>query len=176
MNAIDLAAWARPAVDAALLVLMILVMRRLGDDPTAAWRERETALRTIFEDLRGAIAQAEGLARDLDDKLAHRATEIRGLLADRERAAVRPRAGAGDDLGRPADGEGAAPTSRRSRGEPAADLAARVRALAASAMPVEDIARRLDVSAAEVRLLIGIDAAAARAASPPNGAAAGRQR
>ncbi len=144
MTAIDAMAWLRPMADVTLIVLVGLVLRRLGRDPTAPWQAREAALRTVFDDLRALVAQAEGLARDLDDKLADRATELRALLDESAAEARRRRA------------------ARRVEQEPAAagettDLAARVARLARAALPVEEIARRLDVSAAEVRLLIGID-------------------
>jgi hypothetical protein len=153
-----------------LVALVGLVLRRLGRDPAAAWQAREAAFRTVFDDLRALIAQAEGLARDLDDKLAERASELRRLLDESaiearrrrsvQRAEERDRANGADD---------------RHAGDGAPDLAARVGRLARAALPVEEIARRLDVSAAEVRLLIGIGAGSGPS-EPPRAAAAGRQK
>ena len=44
-------AWGRPLADVVLATLLVLVLRRLGRDPALAWRERESALRAIFDDV-----------------------------------------------------------------------------------------------------------------------------
>ena len=64
--------WMGPGLDAAVLLLLAVLVWRLGRDPGAAWAEREARLRTIFDDLRALVAQSEGLARDLDERLAGR--------------------------------------------------------------------------------------------------------
>jgi hypothetical protein len=163
--------WAAPVVDAALLALLVLVLQRLGRDPGIAWRERESALRAIFDDLRGLVAQAEGLARDLDDKLAARAQQLR-RLAEETAAAARACEASHAAVAAPTAPEHVPTAWGNAADTPAArdqasgdDLAARVRALARASLAVEDIARRLDVSAAEVRLLIAIDDTAANGAA-----------
>lgn len=185
-------AWGRPIADVVLAALLVLVLRRLGHDPSAAWRERESALRAIFDDLRALVAQAEGLARDLDGKLAARATELRRLAAESAAAAAHAlssppasRADAGLAADRPLRGRrGMARADDRPDTAPDVDLAARIRELTRAAMTVEDIARQLDVSAAEVRLVIGIEVAAGRmapggstrSAPPRNGATAAERQ
>jgi hypothetical protein len=137
-----------PVLDLVLLALLGAVLWRLRRDPGAAWRAHERKLHQTVEGLRALVAEAEQHARALDAGLAAHARELRGLLAT-----ARP-------------------------GSPAADVtdgtvAARVRSLAAKGASVEDIARRLGVPPAEVRLMVGLQAvrAAARGESGKNGAA-----
>jgi hypothetical protein len=74
--------WLTPALDATLVVLLAFVLWRLGSNPSSAWREREAKLREIFTELRGLVAQAEGLARDLDAKLEGHEGRLRETLAE----------------------------------------------------------------------------------------------
>ena len=145
-------AWIAPALDTVLLALLALVLWRLGRDPSASWRAREQRLGEILADLRALVAQAEGLARDLDAKLAARHERLCAVLATAEA------------------------TARRvvEETEPENDIVERVHALAATAMPVEDIARRLGLPVAEVRVLVGLRAV--RRASAPGGRTPGKQR
>ena len=166
--------WVGPALDVAAVVLLTLVLWRLGRDPGAAWGEREARLKGIFDDLRALVAQSEGLARDLDAKLAARESRLATLLADAERAlddrdaarsarvggaaaerhpaATRAPGAVGAGQGSPVQGAAAADAS------PAA-LAARIESLADAGTAVEEIARRVGVAPAEVRLVIGLKAA-----------------
>lgn len=167
--------WIGPALDVAAVALLAAVLWRLGRDPSAAWSEREMRLQTIFDDLRGLVAQSEGLARDLDDKLAGREMRLRALLAEAEtlaggkvtaapaerpsRVEVRdPLRGHG-----PLEGHGAAGAAPESA--PSAVpldpevVAQRIESLANDGVAVEEIARRVGVAAAEVRLVIGLKAA-----------------
>jgi hypothetical protein len=132
--------WLAATLDLVLLALLVLLVWRQGADPTAAWRAREERLQEIFTGLRALVAQAEGLARELDGKLAGHAERLRTLVT-----AAEPR---------PASAPAA----------PAHDVAARVQELAARALPVEDIARRLALPVADVRVLVGL--AAGRRAEP----------
>lgn len=120
--------WLHPALDVSVLALLGVVLWRLGGDPTTAWRAREEALQTIFGDLRALVAQSEGVARDLDRDLAVHAARIAELLAAAPTAPVR-------------DG--------RER---------EVAALAARGLASEDIARQVGMPAAEVRVLLGLQA------------------
>jgi len=155
--------WIGPGLDVAAVALLAMVLWRLGRDPSAAWSERETRLQTIFDDLRALVAQSEGLARDLDDRLAGRETRLRALLMEAETLVG----------GTPA----AAPAERPSRVEvrdaagdrvgstpsaPPMDpevVAQRIESLANDGIAIEEIARRVGVAAAEVRLVIGLKAA-----------------
>ena len=155
--------WAGQVVDAAVLALLVILLRRLGRDPVAAWRARERALRAIFDDLRNLVAQAEGLARDLDDKLVARVDELRRLAAETAAEAQACDASPADDA-TAADVSGEEPTLLCDEVSPppgeeglALDLAARVRTLAQAGLAVEAIARRLDVPSADVRFLIALD-------------------
>ena len=51
--------WIGPALDAAAVVLLGLVLWRLGREPGAAWHEREERLQAIFTDLRALVAEAK---------------------------------------------------------------------------------------------------------------------
>jgi hypothetical protein len=145
-------AWIAPALDTVLIALLALVLWRLGRDPSASWRTREQRLGEISADLRALVAQAEGLAGDLDGKLAAHHERLRAMMVAAET------------------------TARRAveETEPENDIVERVRTLAATAMPVEEIARRLGVPVAEVRVLVGLRAA--RRASAPRGVTPGGKR
>jgi len=155
--------WVGPALDVAAVLLLGAVLWRLGRDPGAGWDEREARLQTIFDDLRALVAQSEGLARELDGKLAGREERLRTLLTEAQAVT-----------------ETAPPPARRTKVEtrdeaPAAvrldpvATAARIEALADEGAPADEIARLLGVAAAEVRLVIGLKAARVarrRAATP----------
>ncbi|MEO6027935.1 MAG: hypothetical protein ABIR79_13810 [Candidatus Binatia bacterium] len=147
--------WMGPALDVAAVMLLGAVLWRLGRDPGAGWDEREARLQTIFDDLRTLVAQSEGLARELDGKLAGREERLRTLLTEAKAAT-----------------ETAPPPARRTKVEtrdevaaPAAldpvAMAARIEALADGGSSADEIARQLGVAAAEVRLVIGLKAARA---------------
>lgn len=172
--------WAGPTLDLAALALCAAVLWRLGRDPGAGWAEREARLQAIFDDLRGLVAQSEGLARDLDEKLAGRETRLRALLGEAQSAlaeggvepgsarraqrseervpapqakpAVAPAANAAAAGTRPAPATAAAD---------AEEIAERIEELADGGTAVEEIARRVGVAPAEVRLVIGLKAARA---------------
>jgi len=171
--------WIGPTLDVAAVILLAAVLWRLGRDPGAAWGERETRLAAIFDDLRGLVAQSEGLARDLDAKLAGRETRLRALLDEAEatlaapappaarpdRIAVReptaqPAAATASSAAALAMASGPAPSAPTADAEAAA-LAGRIEALADAGTPVDEIARRVGVAAAEVRLVIGLKTARA---------------
>jgi len=144
--------WITPALDTVLIVLLVFGLWRLGRDPSASWRVREQRLGEISADLRALVAQAEGLARDLDTKLAGHHDRLRAALVAAETAARH--------AGEKPDSE--------------SDVIDRVHALAATAMPIEDIARRLGMPVAEVRVLVGLRTA--RGASAPGGGMPGKLR
>jgi hypothetical protein len=131
----ELMTWMGTGLDAAVLLLLAIVLWRLRGDPSAEWDTREAGLRGTVEELRTLIAEAERQARVLDERLAAHAAELRGLVQ-----AARP--------ARPA-----APSAPR---QPVSE---RVRELAAHATPIEEIARRLDLPLAEARLLVGLEQA-----------------
>lgn len=147
--------WVGPTLDVLAVVLLAAVLWRLGRDPGAAWGEREARLQTIFDDLRTLVAQSEGLARDLDGKLAGREERLQALLAEAQAvtsgwsAAEEATAGSSPRIEVRADAL-----------EPAA-MASRIEALADAGTAVGEIVRRLGVAAAEVRLVIGLKAARA---------------
>ena len=157
-----------PTLDIMAIVLLAAVLWRLGRDPGAPWSEREARLQTIFDDLRTLVAQSEGLARDLDGKLAGREERLQALLAEAQ--AVTSGQGAAEEAipGRPPRLDLHAEASRASAGsvvtgvgasalEPA-EMASRIEALADAGTAVGEIARRLGVAIAEVRLVIGLKA------------------
>ncbi len=159
--------WMGPALDVAAVLLLGAVLWRLGRDPGAGWDEREARLQSIFDDLRTLVAQSEGLARDLDGKLAGREERLRSVL--KEAQAVLETA--------PAPAPAPARATRvETRDEVAAPakldpvaMAARIEALADGGTAADEIARQLGVAAAEVRLVIGLKAARAarrRATTP----------
>ncbi len=130
--------WIMPAVDAVVVALLAAVLWRLRRDPHARWEERERRLEAIFERLRLLIAQSEGAARGLDGALGAHQQRWRALV-DEARA----------------EQQAAAPAAAND-GTLDGDVIARVRTLAAAAMPIEEIARRVDMPAAEVRVLVGL--------------------
>jgi hypothetical protein len=163
--------WVGPVLDVLAVALLTAVVWRLGRDPEA----REARLQAIFDDLRTLVAQSEGLARDLDGKLAAREERLQALLSEARAvtSAARTVAAAPAVAAR-----SVAPASRTASArddalragelEPAA-TAARIEALADAGTAIDEIARRLGVAAAEVRLVIGLKAARAarrRAAAP----------
>lgn len=158
--------WIGPGLDVVVVVLLAAVLWRLGRDPGAAsavWGEREERLQAIFDDLRALVAQSEGLARDLDAKLALREERLQALLGAAETAARerRPAADATQTAPlRPDCIEVRGVADEANEVEPAA-LAARIEALADAGAAVEEIARRLGVAPAEVRLVIGLKSARA---------------
>lgn len=161
--------WIGPGLDVAAVALLTLVLWRLGRDPGAAWGEREARLQVIFDDLRGLVAQSEGLARDLDEKLAGRETRLRALLSEAQTAltageetrAPRPhRVEVRDDAVSAPPSSGASVAASASA-DPAV-TARRIEALAEEGVTVEEIARRVGVATAEVRLVIGLKAVTAR--------------
>jgi hypothetical protein len=167
--------WIGPALDVAAVALLAAVLWRLGRDSSAAWSERETRLQTIFDDLRGLVAQSEGLARDLDDKLAGREMRLRALLAEAETlAGGKVTAAPAERPSRvevrdPLRGHGDTGSTRSAAPLDPEVVAQRIESLANDGIAVEEIARRVGVAAAEVRLVIGLKAARAarrRSAGP----------
>jgi 3-oxoacyl-ACP reductase-like protein len=130
--------WIMPAADAIVVAMLAAVLWRLRRDPHAGWEERERRLEAIFARLRVLVAQSEGVARDLDGALGAHQRRLRALLDESRTAVEQVATAAADDAA--IDG----------------DVIARVRSLAAAAMPVEEIARRVDMPAAEVRVLVGL--------------------
>jgi hypothetical protein len=166
--------WVGPVLDLLALALLAGVVWRLGRDPGAAWSEREGRLQTIFDDLRALVAQSEGLARELDAKLADRETRLQALLASAPTNAAATRGG---PSGRERiEVRGSHPAD--ARGETVAlDVTAReITALADAGTPVDEIARRVGVAAAEVRLVIGLRAARAGRRRAATGEAAAHAR
>jgi hypothetical protein len=140
----ELSIWMMPALDCIAIAMLGAVLWRLRRDPAADWDAREQRLGEVFERLRVLAAQSEGIARDLDGTLDAHQERLRALL-DEATAAV---------------GRVAAATTP-ARDEDAA--IERVRRLASAAMPIEEIARRVDMPAAEVRVLVGLHGAHAAA-------------
>jgi len=127
--------WMMAIVDAIAIAMLGAVLWRLRRDPEAGWDAREHRLGEIFDRIRVLIAQSEGIARDLDASLAAHATRLRALLDEARRATDDAPAAGGDDV------------------------VARVRRLAAAAVPIDEIARRVDMPAAEVRVLVALHGA-----------------
>lgn len=168
--------WAGPTLDVLVVALLAALLWRLGREPGAAWGEREARLRAIFDDLRTLVAQSEGLARDFDHTLAGREERLRALLAEAQTTVDTRGAGAGvTPTARPgrsprgavrdgAAGIGPAParhgSARTDMSEPAG-VAAQIAALAAAGSSVDEIARRLGIATAEVRLVVGLQTARA---------------
>jgi hypothetical protein len=152
--------WVGPTFDVLAVALLTAVLWRLGRDPGAAWGEREARLQAIFDDLRTLVAQSEGLARDLDGKLAAREERLQALLSEARAvtsgtsAAARSEAPASRTASTRDDALGVGEL------EPVA-TPARIEALADAGTAIDEIARRLGVAAAEVRLVIGLKAARA---------------
>jgi hypothetical protein len=162
--------WVGPTLDVLAVVLLTGVLWRLGRDPGAGWGEREARLQAIFDDLRALVAQSEGLARELDGKLAAREERFEALVAEGRVVADAAKALAPVELKEEWPDEerrkpDAKPAARAAASEPdTAAVAARIEALADAGRGVDEIARRLGLPAAEVRLVIGLKAArAARA-------------
>ena len=156
--------WVSPGLNLLAVVLLGALLWRLGREPGAAWAEREARLQAIFDDLRALVAQSEGLARDLDGKLAEREERFQALVAEGRAVADAAKTMAPVELKEewPAERE----RMRDARPAPASEpdpaaIAARIEALADAGQGVEEIARRLGVPAAEVRLVIGLKAARA---------------
>jgi hypothetical protein len=145
--------WVGPTLDILAIALLGSVLWRLGGDPGAVWGEREARLRAIFDELRAAVAQSEGLARELDAKLAERETRMQALLASATTAAPAPPA-------ERATGVAGRNDAALDGGNPAA-TAVRIEHLADQGTSVDEIARRVGVAPAEVRLVIGLRAARA---------------
>jgi hypothetical protein len=157
MDLTNLMTWAGPALDVAAVGLLAAVLWRLGRDPGAAWAEREARLQTIFDDLRTLVAQSEGLARDLDGKLAGREERLKALLAEAESA-----------VGARGTAATAAPTAAPARparvevreDEPTSTARA-IERMIDEGTDADEIARRVGVPVAEVRLVMGLQAARA---------------
>jgi hypothetical protein len=132
--------WITPALDVLAIVMLGAVLWSLRRDPAATWDAREQRLGEIFEHLRVLVAQSEGIARDLDGALDTHQQSLRALLDEATAAVGR--------VGAPA-----APACVED-----ATVIERVRALAQAAMPIEEIARRVEMPAAEVRVLVGLHA------------------
>jgi hypothetical protein len=145
--------WVGPTLDVLAIALLGGVVWRLGRDPGAGWSEREARLRAIFDELRTLVAQSEGLARDLDGKLAERESRLQALLASAATATAPATA-------RDARAEVAEEALAETNDDPA-ETARRIEALADAGTSIEDIARRVGVAPAEVRLVIGLKAARA---------------
>jgi hypothetical protein len=143
--------WVGPTLDVLAIALLGGVLWRLGPDRDAAWGERETRLRALFDELRTLVAQSEGLARDLDATLAERETRMQALVAS---ATTATPSRTQREARREVRDEDVADAS----GDPA-ETAMRIERLAAAGTAVEEIARRLGVAPAEVRLVIGLKAA-----------------
>lgn len=151
-------AWAGSGLDVVVLVLLATLVWRLGRD-SGAWREREMRLRSVCGDLRTLVAQSEGLARDLDERLATREARLRALLGEAEKALGGVEPGSAR-RGGPAEGAATAAGSREAADD-AEEAAAQIERLAEAGTAVDEIARRVGVAPAEVRLVIGLKAARA---------------
>jgi len=149
----DLLAWMTPLLDAAVLVMVAALLWRLRHDPVATWRAHEARLKELLESFRLLAAQSEGAARELDGALGQREERLRTLAAATAASTRETRATA------PAKRPESARDAER------ADVVARVRRLAAEALPLEEIARRVDMPTAEVRVLVGLYAEQRRAAA-----------
>ncbi|MBI3768950.1 MAG: hypothetical protein HY271_10715 [Deltaproteobacteria bacterium] len=135
----EIATWITPALDMLAIVMLGAVLWHLRRDPAATWDAREQRLGEIFERLRVLVAQSEGIARDLDGTLGTHQQRLRALL-DEATAAV---------------GRVVAPAASACADDAVIE---RVRTLAEAAMPIEEIARRVEMPAAEVRVLVGLHA------------------
>lgn len=157
MDVTNLMTWVGPTLDVAAVALLAAVLWRLGRDPGAAWAEREARLQTIFDDLRTLVAQSEGLARDLDGKLAGREERLKALLAEAE-SAVAPRATAAPVTATAAP---ARPSRVEVREDEPTSTARAIERMIDDGADADEIARRLGVPVAEVRLVMGLKAARA---------------
>lgn len=154
MDLTNLMTWVGPALDVAAVALLAAVLWRLGRDPGAAWAEREARLQTIFDDLRTLVAQSEGLARDLDGKLAGREERLKALLAEAE-SAVGSRAAAAPVAAPPR------PARVEVREDEPSSTARAIERMIDEGTDADEIARRLGAPVAEVRLVMGLKAARA---------------
>lgn len=157
MDLTNLMTWVGPTLDVAAVVLLAAVLWRLGRDPGVAWAEREARLQTIFDDLRTLVAQSEGLARDLDGKLAVREERLKALLAEGA-ASVAPRTTAAPVAATPAPARSARVEVRED--EPTSTARA-IERMIDEGTDADEIARGLGVPIAEVRLVMGLKAARA---------------
>ncbi len=123
-------------LDAVVIGVLGMALWRFGRDPSAAWEERELRLKQAVQGLQALVAEAAEQARVLDAQLAGRLEELRGQL--RMEPAEQP-----VQASRPAE-SGTGPLRRQ------------INDLAARATPIEEIARRVDMPVAEVRLLVGL--------------------
>jgi len=179
--------WLAPALDGVLIMLLAVVLWRLRQDPTAAWRAREETLREIFEGLRTTVAQAEGLARELDSRLGEHQTELRTLMRTSAEAVARAAAAPARPRDRERDPLTDAPSATGRLGghdtdgppanarDDARDPLAEARRLAAAGLGIDEIVRRVAVSPAEARVLAGLGERARRAPAA-NARAGERQR
>ncbi len=122
---------------ATMLLLNVAVIGALGvalwrfdPDPGGAWEQRETRLKDAVRRLQSLVGEADEQARVIDAQLAGRLEELRALLQT-------PVVGEDGGTGR---------------------LRRQIYDLAASATPLEEIARRVNMPVAEVRLLVGVRA------------------
>jgi len=152
----DVLPWLTPLLDVAVMAMVAALLWRLRRDPIATWEARERRLQELFDGLKLLAAQSEGAARDLDGALGQREERLRTLAAE---TAASTRAA---KVSAPAP----AKRSDAARGAAHADVIARVRRLAAEALPLEEIARRVDMPTAEVRVLVGLYAEQRRAGTP----------
>lgn len=163
----ELPIWLTPALDGAVLVMMGFLWWRLRHDPLAIWHAHEQRLQEQVESFRLLAAQSEGVARELDATLGVREQRLRDL-AHETMAAAR--------------GAGARTASSREperREAVHGDVVERVRRMAAAALPLEEIARRVEMPAAEVRVLVGLHTTASEDApgrKGPAGFAGGARR
>ncbi|HEY2388648.1 MAG TPA: hypothetical protein VGK30_16955 [Candidatus Binatia bacterium] len=151
----DVLSWLTPVLDVAVMGMVAVLLWRLRRDPLATWQAHEQRLQSLLESFRLLAAQSEGVARDLDGALGQREERLRTLAAE---TAASTRAA-----------QASAPAATRAdaaRGPAHADVVARVRRLAAEALPLEEIARRVDMPTAEVRVLVGLYAEQRRAGAP----------
>ena len=158
MDLTNLMTWIGPALDVAAVALLAAVLWRLGRDPGAAWAEREARLQTIFDDLRTLVAQSEGLARDLDGKLAGREERLKALLAEAESAIGSRAAAAAVSASVAAP---ARPARVEVRDDEPTSTARAIERMIDEGTDADEIARRLGTPVAEVRLVMGLKAARA---------------
>ncbi len=144
MSIATFTAWSGLAVDGGLVLLLIAVLVELRRRARPEVAALEARLREAHDALRLLVAQAEGQARELDERLAALAPRL-----EQDAAPPRGRARATEKARTPA----------RS-GPPLVDRVAR---LAAAQTPVDEIARTLGVSLAEARVLAGLSGHAAKA-------------
>lgn len=156
------------AVDVVLLLLVGGLLLRLSKDPTKVWAEREERLGAIHDALHLLVRQADGQARALDAELAGHTERLRDLLerasvvratmqVEREPAAApKPRAIVESDLVEEAPREPSRPAPASDR----ASLRQQVAALSHTGVDVEEIARRLEVPLADVRVLVALEESA----------------